>query len=163
MELHVIVLEESIFPRIQSKPGCKKVVFKDINPSILDFPEPWRWVKSRCVVSNGRRGANRKEYVWYDTENFGDRMKRIPEQEPSHTIVAHLCKDGYMYLHPEPNTHRTITVREAARLQSFPDHFDFSAGGAVNRSEQFRQVGNAVPPLLALVIANEIETVLQFH
>ena len=61
-----------------------------------------------------------------------------------------------MFIHPEPNTHRTITPREAARIQSFQDHFDFSAGGKVAFCEQYRQIGNAVPPLMARAIAKEI-------
>ena len=65
-----------------------------------------------------------------------------------------------MFVHPDHDVHRTITPREAARLQSFPDHFDFSAGGRVAMSEQFRQVGNAVPPLLARAIGKEIAGIL---
>jgi DNA (cytosine-5)-methyltransferase 1 len=64
--------------------------------------------------------------------------------------------DAYMFIHPEPNTHRTITPRESARIQSFPDHFDFSAGGTVPFTEQYRQIGNAVPPLMAMAIAGSI-------
>ena len=59
-----------------------------------------------------------------------------------------------MFIHP--SEHRTITVREAARFQSFPDHFDFSAGGKVAMSSQFRQVGNAVPPLLSTRLGEAI-------
>ena len=61
-----------------------------------------------------------------------------------------------MFVHPDHDVHRTITPREAARIQSFPDHFDFSAGGIVPMSEQYRQIGNAVPPLLALAIGKEL-------
>ena len=81
-------------------------------------------------------------------------MRRMRGDKPAPTIVAHLAKDGYMFIHPDEN--RTITVREAARLQSFPDSYDFSAGGVNSISAQFRQVGNAVPPLLAMAIGEQI-------
>ena len=92
----------------------------------------------------------------YQSKSFGDKMRRIPWWDPSWTIVAHLAIDGYMYIHPERyienneilGQHRSISVREAARLQSFPDIYDFSAGGTIARVHQFRVVGNAVPPLL---------------
>ena len=89
-------------------------------------------------------------------QGFKDKMRRLPWWRPSHTIVAHLQKDGYMFVHPDPVQTRSITVREAARLQSFPDSFDFSAGGEVAMTHQFRHVGNAVPPLLAYKLARSI-------
>ena len=81
-------------------------------------------------------------------------MRRIRGDLPAPTVVAHLAKDGYMFVHPDE--HRTITVREAARFQSFPDSYDLSAGGSNPISSQFRQVGNAVPPLMALALGCEI-------
>ena len=85
---------------------------------------------------------------------FVDKFRRIKWDEPSPTIVAHLAKDGYMFIHPWLN--RTLSVREAARLQSFPDAFDFQKGGGNSKSDMFRQVGNAVPPLLAKAIGESI-------
>ena len=76
---------------------------------------------------------------------------------PARTIIAHLCKDGNQFIHPDDTQGRSISVREAARLQSFPDDFEFA--GAM--SSQFKQIGNAVPPLFAYVIAERLKTVLK--
>ncbi len=86
----------------------------------------------------------------YDRDKFENKWKRLDETIPSHTLVAHLAKDTYSHIHPwEP---RGITVREAARIQSFPDdfYFDCSMGDA------FKQIGNAVPPLLSLGVAKTV-------
>lgn len=91
----------------------------------------------------------------YRDDVFHDKMKRLLRNRPSWTITAHLAKDGYMYIHPTQD--RSITVREAARLQSFPDTFIFRGA----RSSQFCQVGNAVPPPLARAVADEISRVLE--
>ncbi|ADB73525.1 DNA cytosine methyltransferase [Geodermatophilus obscurus] len=79
----------------------------------------------------------------YRTDIFHDKYKRLDENHFSRTITAHIAKDGYWYIHPRQG--RTITIREAARLQSFPDWFRFAGPP----SAAFRQIGNAVPPLLA--------------
>ncbi len=76
---------------------------------------------------------------------------------PARTIIAHLYKDGNQFIHPDPDQGRSITVREAARLQSFPDDFVFEG----SRSEQFKQIGNAVPPMLAEAIANAVRLQLE--
>jgi DNA (cytosine-5)-methyltransferase 1 len=96
-----------------------------------------------------------KDMYGYRDDIFNDKFKRLWKNKPSWTVTAHLCKDGYVYIHPTQT--RTITVREAARLQSFPDQFVFSG----SKTSQFRQVGNAVPPLMAKAIGISIRNALE--
>ncbi|MCL9814360.1 DNA cytosine methyltransferase [Natranaeroarchaeum aerophilus] len=91
-----------------------------------------------------------EEHQPYRTDIFPDKLKKQNPKEPATTIVAHLYKDGHMFIHP--NEARSITVREAARLQSFKDTFEFP----VARTHAFKQVGNAVPPLLAQALGTAI-------
>ena len=88
----------------------------------------------------------------YDAGKFPNKWRKIARDQPVRTVMAHLSKDGYSHIHYDNGQARTISVREAARLQSFPDGFLFA--GAMN--EAFRQIGNAVPPLMAKAIAAEI-------
>lgn len=91
----------------------------------------------------------------YRDDVFQDKYKKQNPEQPASTILAHLQKDGHMYIHPREA--RSLTVREAARLQSFPDSFRFFS----SRTNTFRHVGNAVPPRLGKVIGEAIrETVL---
>lgn len=86
----------------------------------------------------------------YRSDIFDDKYKRLDWDNLSRTIVAHIAKDGYWYIHPEQS--RTITVREAARLQSFPDHIRFAGPPTA----AFRQIGNAVPPLMGYHLGRAI-------
>lgn len=85
--------------------------------------------------------------------SFLDRYKALPYKGISHTIVAHIAKDGHYYIHPDVKQNRSITVREAARIQSFPDDFYFET----SRTQAFKQIGNAVPPLLSTKFAKTVE------
>ncbi len=90
-------------------------------------------------------------------KSFIDRYKVVDINGLSHTMVAHIAKDGHHYIYPDNRQIRSISVREAARIQSFPDDFFFEGG----RSAAFRQIGNAVPPLMAKEIAKQIKAQLQ--
>tara|TARA_X000000950_G_C13720300_1_gene579941 strand:- start:56 stop:910 length:855 start_codon:yes stop_codon:yes gene_type:complete len=94
--------------------------------------------------------------------SFIDRFKVVaPELPFSQTIVAHIAKDGHHFIHPNLNQNRSISVREAARLQSFPDDYYFEGVKEdSNRTSAFKQIGNAVPPLMAKKIAENIKSIL---
>ena len=109
-------------------------------------------------------------YMIHNHWTFGQLRRTMPQYEheharvfdnsyvvqwwdlPSKTIIAHIHKDGFQFIHPDEAQARTLTVREAARIQSFPDDFEFAG----SRGEKYKQIGNAVPPLFAEALAKAI-------
>ncbi|GET34572.1 restriction endonuclease subunit M [Prolixibacter bellariivorans] len=109
-------------------------------------------LKNNKIPDNMRTQANVKDFV--------DRFKVVAD-EP-HTMIAHIAKDGHHFIHPDKNQLRSISVREAARIQSFPDDYFFEGVKEDQyRTAAFRQIGNAVPPLMAVQIAHKLRNLLQ--
>jgi DNA (cytosine-5)-methyltransferase 1 len=108
------------------------------------------------LLEEGQTYADLPEHLRrYRVDVFTDKYKRLTWSELSRTITAHIAKDGYWYIHPEQ--HRTLSVREAARLQSFPDEFRFAG----TQTHRYRQIGNAVPAILGEVIGQSLLATLE--
>lgn len=119
-----------------------------------------------AVVRSGLAGSRKDSKAYrelrasivppYDPDKFPNKWWKLDPSKPSRTLTAHMGKDTYSHIHYDSTQRRTLSVREAARLQSFPDGFVFA--GAMNAA--FRQIGNAVPPLLALAVAEVLKSQL---
>ena len=129
----------------------RKKVYDHLTRAVRDDDlEAFRLMKDGTLYSELPQRLRR-----YRADIFEDKYKRLPWDGLSRSITAHIGRDGYWYIHPEQ--HRTLTVREAARLQTFPDRFRFAG----TPSHAFRQIGEAVPPLLARALGRRILSALK--
>ncbi len=164
----------SDLPPLQPSQGSDEVPY----PDFLELTAYQRWVREgspmlynhvsrfhndrdRKIFRQLRQGQTMEdlppESRPYRDDIFKDKIKKQRWNRPSSAILAHMQKDGLMYVHPDSRQARTLTPREAARIQSFPDRFRFYGP----MTQQFRQIGNAVPPLLARCIAEAIRPLLK--
>jgi len=174
-----VTVKEAISDLPSIKPGeGEKVVDHSIS-SWNDYLSKIRSKKETIILDHVSRTHNEKDRKRYyemskNKWTFTDLLEKKPSlnhikkrvfnnsyvvqfwDKPARTIIAHLYKDGNQFIHPDPKQERTITPREAARLQSFPDDFIFEG----SRTQQYKQIGNAVPPLMAEAIAKSIKQVL---
>lgn len=116
------------------------------------YPEAHSIATAYWIAAGGKEAELRSFVPPYDPSKFPNKWRKMEPDAPARTLMAHLGKDTYSHIHYDSKQARTITVREAARLQSFPDGFQFC--GTMNPA--FRQIGNAVAPLLAYRIAESM-------
>jgi len=142
---------------------------KDRYPEALRLAESLFKGKVRRIEKRTNMVLNRRTKKWkelrsatvppYSASRFLDKFRKLHPKEPSPTVPAHLGKDCYSHIHPSSHQARTISIREAARLQSFPDAFELFG----SMGERFTQIGNAVPPLLAFAVASHLRLILESH
>lgn len=172
-----IVLREAIgdLPKLEGSSGSREIPYRKTMRSLSAYQKAARARMTKPVIwdhiTRPVRDDDREAFSLlrpggtyaelperlrrYRVDIFDDKYKKLSWRERSRSITAHIAKDGYWYIHP--SEHRTLTVREAARIQTFPDHFRLAG----TRSHAFAQIGNAVPPALARAIGRSILTAIE--
>jgi DNA (cytosine-5)-methyltransferase 1 len=154
---HLVRLTPRDFPIFaQMKHGADYPVALQLAEKMFAEALDARGLSHMHVDSKAYRELRASMVPPYDPDKFPNKWWKLDPSKPSRTLTAHMGKDTYSHIHYDSTQHRTISVREAARLQSFPDGFVFA--GAMNAA--FRQIGNAVPPLLALAVAKVLKSQL---
>ena len=117
-----------------------------------------KWFDGKERLKYNELAKERPDLITHkNTKSFTNRFNVVkPDEESCHTVLAHIAMDGHYYIHPDNDQNRSISIREAARLQSFPDDYYFEGA----RTSIFKQIGNAVPPLMAEKICLEIKKIL---
>jgi len=140
VKLNGLDLPNNHEPRMHSERDIE--IFKMLTEDILNGTEKYTSSKALIQLYKEKTGKDSKFHKYHV----------IREDKPSNTIPAHLYKDGLRHIHPDPNQARTITVREAGRIQTFDDDFEFLG----SRGDQYKMIGNAVPPQFSKVIAETV-------
>jgi len=144
VRLNDVALQKNHEPRMHNERDIE--IFKILTEDILSGAEKYTSSKALIQLYKEKTGKDSKFHKYHV----------IREDKPSNTIPAHLYKDGLRHIHPDPKQARTITVREAARIQTFDDDFEFLG----SRGDQYKMIGNAVPPKFSKVIAETVSDVL---
>ena len=129
----------------------------------------WRYFYSACYAEVHKRSPHLRDYPTHllpkhknvedaiSGSKFGDRFRTQTKEGAATTVISHISKDGHYFIHYDPKQYRSLTVREAARIQTFPDNYFFEGP----RTQQYHQVGNAVPPYLAFQLAEVVSRLIK--
>ncbi|RSY88067.1 DNA cytosine methyltransferase [Sphingomonas koreensis] len=143
-------------PRLTALPNHESRGHMESDLARYAFAATFAEIFSRSPKADEFPSGLAPDHQNWDSGKFADRFRVQLWGAPSTTVTSHISKDGHYFIHPDPLQCRSLTVREAARLQTFPDNYFFEG----NRTQQYVQVGNAVPPLLARQIAEILSGIL---